>query len=540
MASIIRVKRSTGTTAPATLNYGELGLTIGVGTHGNRGGRLYAGDNSQNPQLIGGRYYTDLLSIAPGLVAGQDNPTTPANGFVPVLLTENGGNPGGLGAISRLPRVDQWSVDNITIDGNTISSNDTDGDIELRTNGAGEVVIPDDQFLTFGDSKDAKIEYDENGSDSVQVTGAPWVWNTSQTYNLPAGSQFVIDNVGISSNVISTRPGGGNVLYIDPYPDGFSNEGTVIVKGDLQVDGTTTTVNSSTVSANEAILNLGDVTSVRTVMETVVSGVSTIRLDSVVGINTGDVISGDAGLNIGAANTVTSYDSVNKVITLTDPTIAGISTTTELTVTHAFDTNTDRGISFEYNTSSGTSNNKTGFFGMDDSSIATSGVFESHANDSRRLTYIPDATISNSVVSGTKGFLDIKGIYYQSGDFSTHGVTYFDSTGLQRSTTAPSAATFTSTQLLTAVTEVVLTLSGNASLAAGSQITQQNNSAAYGMVKTTTSASNTVTLIGVQGTFDTTNDIVSEGTSVSVNPTIVSTTYSDRPVWTTTIDGGTF
>ena len=157
MASIIRVKRSTGTTAPATLNYGELGLTIGVGTHGNRGGRFYAGDNSQNPQLIGGRYYTDLLSIAPGLVAGQDNPTTPANGFVPVLLTENGGNPGGLGAVSRLPRVDQWSVDNITIDGNTISSNDTDGDIELRTNGTGEVVIPDDQFLSFGDSKDANI-----------------------------------------------------------------------------------------------------------------------------------------------------------------------------------------------------------------------------------------------------------------------------------------------------------------------------------------------------------------------------------------------
>jgi len=540
MASIIRVKRSTGTSAPATLNYGELAITIGVGTHGNRGGRVFSGDNSQNPQLIGGRYYTDLLSIAPGLVAGQDNPTTPANGFVPVLLTENGGNPGGLGAVSRLPRVDQWSVDNLTIDGNTISSNDTDGDIELRTNGIGEVVIPDDQFLTFGDSKDVKLEYDENGSDALQVTGAPWVWNSVQTYNMPAGSQFVIDNVGISSNVISTRPGGGNVLYIDPYPDGLSNEGTVIVKGDLQVDGTTTTVNSSTVSANEAILNLGDVTSVRTVMETVVSGVSTIRLDSVVGINTGDVISGNAGLNIGAANTVTSYDSVNKVITLTDPTIAGISTTTELTITHAFDTNTDRGISFNYNTSSGTSNNKVGFFGMDDSSIAASGVFESHADNSRRLTFIPDATISNSVVSGTKGFLDIKGIYYQAGDFSTHGVTYFDSTGLQRSTTAPSAATFTSTQVLTAVTEVVLTLSGNASLAAGSQITQQNNSAAYGMVKTTTTSSNTVTLIGVQGTFDTTNDIVSEGASVNVNPTNVSTTYTDRPVWTTTIDGGTF
>ena len=105
MASIIRVKRSTGTSAPSTLNYGELALTIGNGTHGNRGGRVFAGDNSQNPQLIGGRYYTDLLSIAPGLVAGQDNPTTPSNGFIPVLLTDNGGNPGGTGAITRLPIV---------------------------------------------------------------------------------------------------------------------------------------------------------------------------------------------------------------------------------------------------------------------------------------------------------------------------------------------------------------------------------------------------------------------------------------------------
>jgi hypothetical protein len=545
MASIIRVKRSTGTTAPATLNYGELGLTIGVGTHGNRGGRLYAGDNSQNPQLIGGRYYTDLLSIAPGLVAGQDNPTTPANGFVPVLLTENGGNPGGLGAISRLPRVDQWSVDNLTFDGNTISSNDTDGDIELRTNGAGEVVIPDDQFLTFGDSKDAKIEYDENGSDAVQVTGAPWVWNTNQTYNLPAGSQFVIDNVGISSNVISTRPGGGNELYIDPYPDGFSNEGTVIIKGDLQVDGTTTTVNSSAVTVNESIFNLGDVTSARTVMTTVIVGVSTVRLDSVVGINTGDTLA-VSGIGPSGIATVSAIDISNKVVTFDTTATSGINTTTQVTVTHGFDTNTDRGISFDYNISSGTSNNKTGFFGLDDSSIANSSAgalnHGTHADDSRRWTYVPDAAINNSVVTGTKGFLDIKGIYYQSGDYDTNGIVYFDSTGLQRSTNDPddSDTTVTSTQILTAVTEIVLTLSGNASLSAGAQITQQNNSAAYGMVKTTTSSSNTVTLIGVQGTFDTTNDIVADGSSVNENPTNVTTTYTSKPTWTSTIDGGTF
>ena len=37
MASIIRVKRSTGTTAPGSLQFGELGLTIGTGTQANKG-----------------------------------------------------------------------------------------------------------------------------------------------------------------------------------------------------------------------------------------------------------------------------------------------------------------------------------------------------------------------------------------------------------------------------------------------------------------------------------------------------------------------
>ena len=52
--------------------------------------------------------------------------------------------------------------------------------------------------------------------------------NHTGTFGNTGGA--IIDNVGISSNVISTRAGGGNVLYIDPYPDGLSNEGLVVVK----------------------------------------------------------------------------------------------------------------------------------------------------------------------------------------------------------------------------------------------------------------------------------------------------------------------
>ena len=533
MASIIRVKRSTGVAAPSSLNFGELGLTVGVGTVTNRGGRLFAGDNSGNPQLVGGKFYTDMMSIAPGLVQGQDNPATPDNGFIPVLDTRSPGNPGGGGNVNRLPRVDQWSVDNLTLDGNTIYSNNNDGDIKFVTNGTGEVNIDDDTFLSFGAGKDAKIEYDENGTDKIRVTGADWVYENLNV-EINGGTTF-FDNVGISSNVISTKSGGGNTLFIDPYPDGLSNEGTVIVKGDLQVDGTTTTVNSNNVTVNDSIFNIGDVTSNRTVMATVVVGVSTITLDSVVGINTGDQIAA-TGIDASGIGTVSAYNTSTKVVTYTGTSNAEISATSQVVITHGFDTNTDRGISFNYNTSSGTGNNKTGFFGYNDSAGEGSSAI------ARAWTYIPDATVTNSVVSGTRGFLDIKGIYYQTGDYSTHGVVFFDANGLQTSTNDPSTAanTLTSNQILTAVTEIVITLDGTASFEAGSQITQVGNSAAYGVVKTTTSVANTVTLIGVVGTFNNTGDLLDDGNNTARNPTSVSTTYTNKPIWTNTLDGGTF
>ena len=143
MASIIRVKRSTGATAPSSLNFGELGLTIGAGTQANKGERLFVGDNAGNVDVVGGRYFTDLMAHGPGLVASQSNPTTAANGFVAIL--------------DQNRKVDQWNVDNLTLDGNVFSSTNTDGDITIDPNGSGEIVIPDDTFLTFGTSKDSKI-----------------------------------------------------------------------------------------------------------------------------------------------------------------------------------------------------------------------------------------------------------------------------------------------------------------------------------------------------------------------------------------------
>ena len=660
MASIIRVKRSTGTTAPGSLQFGELGLTIGSGTQGNKGERLFVGDNAGNVDVVGGRYFTDLMVHAPGTVASVTNPTTASNGFVAIL--------------DQNRKVDVWNVDNLTLDGNTFSSTNSNGDINIDPNGSGEIVVPDDTFLTFGTNKDAKIEYDENGVDQLTFTGADVrinittqsndkdtgaliveggvgieknlnvggnfnvigivtfndhirlpdnkeirlgdsndlklvhngtdsvisnttndlnIINTGDDINITAADDFTlkvqgsedaitaigngavslffdnvnkaqtridgfnvdgtletnnfvvvgvstitgkifqtggieIDNIGISSNRIQTRAGGGNQLFIDPYPDGLSNEGTVIIKGDLQVDGTTTTVNSTTSTVNDPIMRVGDVTSIRTVMTAVSSGANTIVIDSVTGLQTDDVVS---ATGIPGNTVINAINTGTKTITISNNTSAGITTTTQLTITHAKDTNTDRGISFNYNTSSGTANNKLGFFGMDDSQVG--------ANGSRVWTYVPDATNTAEVISGTKGYLDIKGIYYQSGDFSTHGVVYFDSTGLQNSTTAPGAATITSTQLLTAVTEIAITLGSAQSVTAGDLVTQAGGGTQQGVVKTSSSGT-TVTLIGVTGTFNTSADLILNGAGTGKTPSAVSTTYTSKPMWTTTIDGGTF
>jgi hypothetical protein len=577
MASIIRIKRSSGTNKPSSLNWGELAYVTGIGSYGGINqykDRIFLGDDGNNVNPVGGYYYTSMMEHQPGTVDGVQNTRNSDNGVVAVLAPSTNS---GLSGSSSL-KVDQWNVDNLRLDVNTISSTNTDGDIVLDPNGTGEVNIVDDTYLSFGNDKNVKLRYDEATDNRFEIEGADWAFAdgvainigdiTESTdkdtgalvieggvgieKNLNVGGAIsiaeysIIDRIKIDNNVISTLPG-TTELILDPYLDGLSNEGTVIIKGNLQVDGTTTSVNSSTVDINDPIIVLGDVTSIRTVMTTVISGVSTIRLDSVVGINTGDIVSGNAGLNVGAANTVTSYDTVNRIITLTDPTISGIATTTQLTITHAFDTNTDRGIAFNYNTSFGTANNKLGFFGFEDNSIASSTAgplnHGTHADGSRRWTYVPDSTIANSVVTGTKGFLDVKGLYYQSGDFSINGVVYFDSEGLQRSTNNPESPVITSKQILTAITKITLTLPSPVTVNTG-DIIRQDTSGAYGVVETG-GTSSSLNLIGVEGTFVNTYNIRKEGDNGAIEdlfiiPSSVSIIYTNKPHWTSTLDGGTF
>ncbi len=566
MASIIRIKRSSGTAKPASLNWGEMAYVTGIGSYGGTNqykDRIFVGDDGTNVNPVAGHYYTSMMEHTPGNLTGVSNTRNSDGGIVAVVDSNR--------------KIDEWNVDNLTLNGNELSSTDADGDIVFNPNGTGDVVLPDDTKLGFGGGNDgtgtidAFIRYDENGVDRLEIGGSGTRFsNTTEATtkdngsvvfeggigvekNVVIGGDLISDggssrfgNIQITSNVISSLAGAGNKIFIDPYPDGLSNEGDVVIKGNLQVDGTTTTVNSTQSTVNDPIMTVGEVTSSRTVMATIASGVSTAILDDVQGIAVNDLVAGTNLPNSGLT-TVTAINTGIKMITFTGTSQAGISTGTQFTITHATDTNTDRGLSFKYNVGVGTANQTEGFFGFDDSSIAVAtvgtGNHGTHADGSRRWTYVPDATITASVVTGTKGFLDIGGIYYQSGDFNSGGAVWFDDKGLMQSTNSPSSPIDTSSAILTAVTKVVLTMPGNVTLAKG-DIIKQSSSNAFGVVETAVNASTSVPLIGVEGTFNASNTLIREGVSGGTSnlaaPSSVSTTYINKPSFTSTLDGGTF
>ena len=501
-----------------------MGYVTGIGSYGGTNqykDRIFVGDDGSNVFPIGGHYYTSMMEHAPGAVNGVQNTRNTDGGIVAVLDNNR--------------KVDQWNVDNLRMDGNVISSTNTDGDIIFDPNGTGEVNIVDDTFLSFGTDQDVKFEYDEDGTDRLIISGKEVMFNTP----LNVSTHSIFGKLKLEENVLSTVSGAGDKLFIDPFPDGLSNQGDVIIKGNLQVDGTTTAVNSTNVTVNDPIFTIGDVTSERTVMQSVATGINTISLDSVVGINTGDIVSGHASLPNSGLTTVTNYDVNAKMITIQGNTSAGITTTSSLTITHAFDTNTDRGIAFNYNVGVGTANSKTGYFGYvdTDSNPDSSAV-------ARSWTYVPDASVAGNTVTGTRGYLDIKGIYYQTADYNTHGAVYFDENGLQTSTNNPASPTITSKQILTAITKNTLPLPSNVTVAVG-DIVRQDTSGAYGIVESAVNNGNSIDLIGVEGTFTNTYNIRKEGANGSIEnlaviPASVSIIYTNKPHWSSTLDGGTF
>ena len=83
MASNILIKRSTGSTAPGSITFGELATTIGAnGTQANAGDRLFVGDNNGAAQVVGGRYFMDMLDHVHGTLTASSSVIVDSNSTV--------------------------------------------------------------------------------------------------------------------------------------------------------------------------------------------------------------------------------------------------------------------------------------------------------------------------------------------------------------------------------------------------------------------------------------------------------------------------
>ena len=120
--SIIKIKRSSGTTAPSALALGEFGYAYGTGTQANGGDRLYLGTGGESGgvasaiDVVGGKYFANLADHVHGTLTASSAIIVDASSKIDVL-----------------------NVDNLTLDGNTISSTDTNGNIILDPNGTGTI-----------------------------------------------------------------------------------------------------------------------------------------------------------------------------------------------------------------------------------------------------------------------------------------------------------------------------------------------------------------------------------------------------------------
>jgi hypothetical protein len=102
MATVIQIKRSSGTTSPSTLKLGELAYTYGAGTQGNLGDRLFIGEggvdgngDANNISVIGGQYFTDMLDHVAGTLTGSSALIADANLAIDQVIVGNSATVGG-------------------------------------------------------------------------------------------------------------------------------------------------------------------------------------------------------------------------------------------------------------------------------------------------------------------------------------------------------------------------------------------------------------------------------------------------------------
>src|SRR5210317_81602 len=392
MATVIQIKRSSGTSAPSTLKLGEVAYTYGTGTQGNNGDRLFIGEggvdgngDANNITVIGGQYFVDQLDHVQGTLTASSALLVDSNKAIDEFFvgnsttiggqiklnegTDNGTNFIGLKAPNNI-------ITSVTF---TLPSADgTNGQI-LTTDGSGNLSFSSAAAGTFTLSADS-------GSDDTFTTG------NTLTFAGGTGIDTTVSDDQISIAIDSTVTTNAGTQTLTNKTINTANNTITIVEADISDLGSYITASSTDTLTNKTFDANGTGNSISNIeVADLASGVLDTDLASV-------SASDDT---LASAKAIKAYVDTQTASQMTTFTISDDSSTTS-TITQS-DT-----LQFLGGTGIGsTVSGDTVTFAID-STVTTNSGTQTLTNktidaSSNTLSNIANASLTNSTISVTDG-----------------------------------------------------------------------------------------------------------------------------------------